>query len=425
LDSASGTPAPWRLGRLWRRLAPDPSFAGVIAVASYSKSGAKEEVGPADVFAAGFDADDSALVALLERAGLSRAAVLRWVSGDPAAAEAPSPSEVPRAQGGFLARLRGRLTWRVLPADDASSSDAVIAACGIVALAVWLAYDRYAAGTTALWYPGGMAGLAWYVAGVFALAYVLHRVSRALGGFRNVLAAIVGCLPLAVAVVVALRWAPLQVQRGGVLLLAGAGLAHARAVLASVGARRPRAAILAAVAFVAVFAWGTQRAWVRPRLWYPHVRDDEPGWADSERLLFEQADRIDAAAARVRPGDPDRPSVFFVGFAGTGEQKVFAEEVKLAGRVISERYERPDALSCSSTTGAMARPGPSPPSSGSSAPSAASRNAWISRRTCSSSFFRHTARRPRSPCRTRPGHSSNSAPPRCARRSTRRASGGG
>jgi hypothetical protein len=265
--------------------------------------------------------------------------VLQWLSGDPGGEEAAPAADVPRAQGGFRAALRRRLTWRVLPADDASSSDAVIAACGIVALAVWLAYDRYAAGASARWYPSGITGLTWYGAGILPLAYVLHRVSGALGGFRSVLAPIVGSVPLAVAGTVALRWAPAQAQRPCLFLLAGAGLLLARRVLVSVGASRPRAAILAAAAFVAIFAWGTEKAWVHPRLWYPDTGDDEPsGWKDSERLLFEQHDRVDAATAHLRPSDPERPSVFFVGFAGMGEQRVFAEETKLAGRVISERY---------------------------------------------------------------------------------------
>jgi hypothetical protein len=338
-SAASGVPASGRLGRLWRRLAPDPSFGHVIALASYSRSGAKKELSPADVFAAGFDAGDPALLAPLQRAGLSRANVLQWLSGDPGAEEGAPAPDVPRVQGGFLAALWRRLTWRVLPAADASSSDAVIAACGMAALVVWLAYDRYSAGASARWYPGGITGVTWYAAGIFALAYVLHRVSGALGGFRSVLAPIVGCVPLAVAGAVALRWAPEQAQRACVPLLAGAGLLLARRVLASVGASRPRAAVLAAVAFVAIFAWGTEKAWVHPRLWYADTGDDEPNvWNDSERLLFEQADRVDAAAARLRSGDRDRPSVFFVGFAGTGEQKVFAEETKLAERVIAERY---------------------------------------------------------------------------------------
>jgi hypothetical protein len=338
--AASGVPAPGQLRRIWLRLAPDPSFGRVVAVAVSSMPGSKEEVGPADVFAAGFDAGDHALVAALERAGLSRARVLQWLCGDPDGQEPAPEPKARRAQGGFLTAVARQLTWRVRPPDDASSSDAVIAACGMAALAVWLTYGRYSAGASARWYPGGIAGVTWYAAGLFALAWVLHRVSGALVGFRSVLAPIVGWVPLALATTLALqRMAPADAKRSFVLLLAGVGLLHARRVLAGIGARRPRAAIVAAATFIAVFGWGTKQAFISPRLWYADTGDHKFGdWADSERLLFEQPDRIDAAAARVRPGDPDRPSVFFVGFAGTGEQKVFAEETKLAEQVIAKRY---------------------------------------------------------------------------------------
>ena len=53
LDSvAAGVPRAGRLGRLWLRLAPDPSFGRVIAFAWSSRPEAKEEVSPTDVFAA-------------------------------------------------------------------------------------------------------------------------------------------------------------------------------------------------------------------------------------------------------------------------------------------------------------------------------------------------------------------------------------
>jgi hypothetical protein len=338
--AASGVPAPGRLERIGLRLAPDPSFGRVIALASFSRPGSKEEVGPADVFAAGFDAGDAALVTVLERAGLSRTRALQWLSGDPEGQGPPPDPSVPRVHGGFLTALARQLTWRVLPPDDVSSSDTMIAACGMAALAVWLAYDRYTAGASAFWYPGGITGVTWYAAGLFLLAWAVHRASGALAGFRSVLAPIIGCVPLALAMALAIQgWAPAYLHRPGVLLLAAVGLLQARRVLASIGASRPRAGLVAVAAVLAVFAWGTEKASPRPEFWYGDTADDEAGgWADSERLLFEQPERVDAAAARVGPGDPDRPSVFFVGFAGTGEQKVFAEETKLAERVISERY---------------------------------------------------------------------------------------
>jgi hypothetical protein len=335
--ASSSVPAPSGLARMWPR-APDPSFGRVLAAAAHAPSRTAEDLGPVDVFAAGFDAGGAALLALLERSGLSRAAVRQWMSGD-AVGEAEAAPAVPGRPRGFLAVLWGRLTWRVLPPDDASSSDGVIAACAMAALAVWLAYDRTAAGDAANWYPVGVAGLAWYAFGLLALAWVLHRVSGTRAGFRSVLAPIAGWVPLAVALSAALQWAPGPLRRPWVLLLALLGFAHVRRALASVGASRPRAAILTAAGFIAVFAWGTEAAWVRPRLWYPATSDDEAdAWEGSERLLFEQPDRIDAAAARVPAGAPGRPNVYFVGFAGTGEEKVFAEETKLAERVISQRY---------------------------------------------------------------------------------------
>ena len=42
--------------------------------------------------------------------------------------------------------------------------------------------------------------------------------------------------------------------------------------------------------------------------------------------------------AAVQPSDPAATELFFVGFAGYGEQKVFAEEIELAARFVGARY---------------------------------------------------------------------------------------
>jgi hypothetical protein len=55
-------------------------------------------------------------------------------------------------------------------------------------------------------------------------------------------------------------------------------------------------------------------------------------------LLLSQPTRVDAAVATVRPGDPAATEIFFVGFAGYGGQKVFAEEVKLAAGVVEGHF---------------------------------------------------------------------------------------
>ena len=70
----------------------------------------------------------------------------------------------------------------------------------------------------ARFYPGGAAGLAWYAMGALGLAWALHRTSSESLRFRAALASIVGVLPLALALGLALRaWAPDAVQATGLL----------------------------------------------------------------------------------------------------------------------------------------------------------------------------------------------------------------
>ena len=59
--------------------------------------------------------------------------------------------------------------------------------------------------------------------------------------------------------------------------------------------------------------------------------------AASDEVTAQRA-RLDEALARfvVEPAPPAR--VFFLGFAGYGEERVFAEEIKLAARQVAERY---------------------------------------------------------------------------------------
>jgi hypothetical protein len=242
----------------------------------------------------------------------------------------------------FAAALARRLTWRVVPEAGPGSDDGVILACALAALAVWLAFDRYAAGAGAEWYAAGVTGLAWYAAGVLAMAWVLHRASDRTARFGSLLASIVGALPLALAFGLAVHhWAPPWSRGPAYALLGLAAVVHVRrALVAASGTRKPRA-LVAGAALALLFAWGTSVSWAYPHLWYASDDEEEDGdeaWADAERLLFEQADRIDAAAGRLAAGRPGRADVFFLGFAGVGEQKVFAEELRLSERVVTERY---------------------------------------------------------------------------------------
>jgi Peptidase C13 family len=244
---------------------------------------------------------------------------------------------------GFLPTLARRLTWRAVTpgATRVASSDSMIFACACTALAIWLGYDRYAAGRNAEWYLGsGMTGLAWYAIGAVALAWVLYRASLGAAPFRLLLASIVASLPLLLALGVAiLLWVPPHRHAAAYAIPAVAALFYLKRSL-TVAGDRAHSALLAGMLFIACFTAATNVAWVHPRFWIPTEPDDKRGarWAESERMLFAQADRIDAAAARMTPARDHWPDLFFVGFAGEAEEKVFAEEIKLAAHVVTERY---------------------------------------------------------------------------------------
>jgi hypothetical protein len=88
-----------------------------------------------------------------------------------------------------------------------------------------------------------------------------------------------------------------------------------------------------------------------PWVWSPAAAGDEGegGEADSgmppsvaESLLFDQRRQIDEAVDAMTSNERNAPAVFFVGFAGVADQRVFAEEIKLAARVVDGKFSLSD-----------------------------------------------------------------------------------
>jgi hypothetical protein len=255
------------------------------------------------------------------------------------------PEPVPSPALGFAGALWRRLLWRAVPGSGASS-DAVIACSALLALAVWLAFDRSQASEGAEWYPGGAAGgLAWYALGVLLVAWVTHRGTSNEAPWRSVLAAIAGALPLVLVLGLSIqRWVPLSGRIAGYVLLALLVAWHLHRALVATTGRTQLRALGVAVLSAALLGWATREAWIDPTFWYGGFseEDSEDDPIADETLLFEQKGRIDAAAARLAPGRPGRADVFFLGFAGYGEQKVFAQELALAEGVVARRYGAAD-----------------------------------------------------------------------------------
>jgi hypothetical protein len=128
-------------------------------------------------------------------------------------------------------------------------------------------------------------------------------------------------------------------------LLAACLLLSAARSLRALSGKPQVGAIVGAAALLAAYFWLGQLIDLRPTLWAPPDNTDAPDTAMSaqvaEELLFDQRDRLDEALEAVADGSTDagRSSVFFVGFAGVGSQKVFAEEIKLAAHVVGQRFD--------------------------------------------------------------------------------------
>jgi Peptidase C13 family len=210
-------------------------------------------------------------------------------------------------------------------------------------LLLWLAIDWWDAHPDPQFLTAGVPLFAWYALAILALAALLRWRSRPMPTFGATLLLSIGLIPvpLCLAAVAADYLRPIWLVAIAAAAAMYALLYFSRGLTALTG-KPQRAAAIAGVAFVVGFIWLTDILDVIPDVWAPAeteaAADSNESPADAESLLFEQPARIDRALAAIS-GDPSvGPHGFFLGFAGVGEQKVFAEEIGLASRVLSERY---------------------------------------------------------------------------------------
>jgi hypothetical protein len=248
----------------------------------------------------------------------------------------------PRASSGWIATLLRLLALRQTDAPGAAGAG-MLALLACLACGVWIGVDWFRNQPDPEFDAYGVPGFAWYALMALAIAAVLARLSRPALESSRVLAVVLAAAP---GLIVArdlidefLPWRWTIVASLGLLLyFIGYG---ARALYALSGARQPRALVSGIVVMLGLL-WVTDWLYVDPGVWM--ARDDEAEASDesvrteTEERLFTQAARIDAAIDAIEPSSSGSPTVFFVGFAGYAEQRVFAEEIQLAARVVGERY---------------------------------------------------------------------------------------
>jgi hypothetical protein len=227
-----------------------------------------------------------------------------------------------------------------IPSRDSAP---ILVILSILWLSLWVAIDWWDALPDPQFLAAGIPLFAWYAVAVLALAALLRWRSHPTPTYGSVLTLAIGLvpLPLLLAAVVA----PFLSQNWllGVTIVSLIYLLFylARGLRSFTGESQ-RVAAFAGVIFVAGFIWLSDALDAIPDVWAtPEIEaaaDNNDGYADAESLLFEQPGRIDLLLAGIGADTSPAPKSFFLGFAGVGEQKVFAQETGLASRVLSERY---------------------------------------------------------------------------------------
>jgi hypothetical protein len=273
-------------------------------------------------------------------------------SAPPATAESlPVPPRITLAQ-----ELAAALKQLVLLRADAArlvGSDGAIAALAVLALSIWLPLDWFVYDGPMQFMLEQIGGLAFVIAGALALAWILARLSVPQIEYRRVLLIVTASMFIAIAGSTAFnlfaeRW--FASTAALMMATAYATLYFKRALLGLTGFVQSRALLCAALATL-VFVVAMDRLYINPGLWVYTGDDDvdasggtnyQDAWRRLADLQFDQRSRIDDEVARIATHSAAGAQLYFVGFAGYGEQRVFAQEIALAARNVAQRYGATD-----------------------------------------------------------------------------------
>jgi hypothetical protein len=258
---------------------------------------------------------------------------------DPLPADPAADKKQPPSWMRTLARL-----WRLeaVEAEPQGSPVFAIALLSVSWLAAWMVIDRWQRQPDPEFYAGGIPLLGWYAIAILGLAGLLRWVSNPRPTYGATLVLALGLVPLPLLLVSVVAYY-LESPWYGWAGCAGAVyvLVYLLRGLRTVTGRSQRTAALVGLIFAGTFIWLSDAVDAIPDVWNPRdpissVSDDRV--AERETALFEQAGRIDEALEAVHRDGSAGANGFFLGFAGVGEQKVFAQEIELAARVVGKRF---------------------------------------------------------------------------------------
>ena len=276
------------------------------------------------------------------------------------------------AQGQSITALLGLIA--LLPRfnrERLPSSQAFLALLGTMIVAGWVLLDAYLHRPVVAFQPAAFVDLAWFALATLAIAALASMLARGRLPYVRALLLVLLCVPAWVLLYsVVPPWAALDV-------------AHAQAA-------KPAALSSRQLSVLAVCAWAALvllrglyshlalRAWpvwvtlllmgalvseasnalgAYPAFWAnaddqaaldtqnadpddgAAAAEDDKVWQRANALLFSQPERIDQALAQLPPAASGGSKVFFLGFAGYGDQKVFANEIGTAQSALEARFD--------------------------------------------------------------------------------------
>ncbi|HEY6923845.1 MAG TPA: C13 family peptidase [Steroidobacteraceae bacterium] len=233
---------------------------------------------------------------------------------------------------------------RRLPQDSFVSNFDQLLVLVFLNLLIWAGLDTLHAETGAQLMLDGLYGWACYLLlGLFGCA-IVARVQNRATDTRSLLIPVLSVAPYALAAfwlagdtafVAARRWTALLV---GVIYLLVLSVRAVRAAYGGVRFRTGFTALL--IILMAPFVLDSLS--LDTRLWIADDIQDQTDADDSaaevEPLLYDQSARIAAAVDRVISTGGGGPSVFYVGFAGDGDQAVFKRETLFAQTVFADHF---------------------------------------------------------------------------------------
>ena len=256
-------------------------------------------------------------------------------TADPAAAD-PAPGV-----SWFRALTRLWLLRRV-DAEPRGNPHVLLVLLALTWIAAWMFIDRWQRQPDPEFYVDGIPLLGWYALAVLGLAQWLKWISSPGPTLPAMLFLTLGMVPLPLLMVsVASYYLPAPwFWVAGVAVAVYLLVFLLRGLRALTGRSQPKAALTGLLCVVA-FMWSSNAVNAIPDVWNPRdagtaISDEE--LATREAALFEQSDRIDTALETVQRDASPNPEGFFLGFAGVGDEKVFAQEIGLASRVLGERF---------------------------------------------------------------------------------------